>query len=440
MIPKSLNTKSFNAATFCFGITSLFWITSLILYATRESTPIADDYCFAQLSERGVFFGTYDQFVSWDGNYSLTFLTILIVGLPLIFFEVNLGSAVPIIFITLFLFVLFLYFSSKVLRTDIKKGIYQIAVAFIILCSWNVYWMSFKKSPSFVGIDFSSNFAMLTDGFLHWKTLQISYFLMFFLVIVFTIFAWNQICKANLSLLLIPIGFFLGGSSYILAGTSLFLIEFYLLSKGKNSFKRYFKNNVIFVSTTTIGVLLNFFSPGAQRRKDVLDLALAPTRSISNSLIQTLEYLLHSILNFGFLFMIVAGFSIAPLLAQQVNAKSYIKRIPVPYIFLSIFTTIGCYFAGSSPWRYSHLFILSWILGLLVGVYLYQFKLPFMMLANLTALTSIILTSIVFGSSLSAISLRHDAFVMGPSPISGIEDIESAWVNDCAIASGISRI
>jgi hypothetical protein len=280
---------------------------------------------------------------------------------------------------------------------------------------------------------------MFSDGFVHWKTLQISYLLMFFIVCLVSFVSWRQICNVHFTPTLIPLGLILGGSSYILAGTSFLLIQYHLLTKGWLFFKEHLKNNFFFTIPLTIGLLLNYFSPGAQRRKDVLDLALASSRSVSLSLLQTLEYLLNSFLNIGFIFMIICGFSLAPLFSKQFFALRIIRRFPIVYLFLSLLTTIGCYFAGSSPWRYSHIYVITWIFGLLLGVYLYQRESHAIWGVKVASIASSLIFSVFFYGMISGIEIRYEAFIQGPAPISGIEDIESAWVRDCAIASNLNR-
>ena len=427
-----------NSRIYVLGSINFLWLLSFLVY-TRHTTPIADDYCFAKLATMGVVEGTYEQFMTWDGNYTLTFLTVLFVGIPLLQFGAFMGSAFPFYVMQIFLFGIIILILKRYLLNKAVKKRYLILIGVIVLVCWNVFWLSLKLTPSLPDFEFAANFGMLSNGYLFWKTLHISYLFMYFLTLTISIYAWKKISQRKPSFALIIAGIVIGGSSYILAGTVLLAMQLFIIERGKSFVISSIRNNLFFTTSLIAATMINYLSPGSQKRKAVLDLALSPTRSIGNSAELTIQYIFESIFNYGFLFAILCGLLLAPLLHPNIFKLDLIRNGFRIFLLLSLFTTIGCYFAGSSPWRYSHIFISSWISGLLIGGLIFRSKFKNFLPTNL------VLPSLVFYLLWLSIHIfpdindRYEFFRIGPAPISGIEDIESPWVNGCAVAVNLQR-
>lgn len=432
------NFGGLDSRIYLMGSFSFLWLLSFLIFA-RHTTPIADDYCFAKLAKLGVVKGTYEQFMTWDGNYTLTFLTVLFVGIPLLQLGAFIGSALPFYVMQISLFGIIIFtLKSYLLIKGVKKSFLSV-VGLILLVCWNAFWLSLKLTPSLPGFEFAANFAMFSDGYLFWKTLHISYLFMYFLTLMIAIYAWKKISQKKTAHSLIFAGIVIGGSSYILAGTVFLAMQLSIIRGGKSLVISSIRNNLFFTASLIAATLINYLSPGSQKRKAILDSALSSTRSIEKSAELTIQYILESILNYGFLFAILCGLLVAPLLRPNLFELDEIRSGLKTFLLLSFLTTIGCYFAGSSPWRYSHIFVSSWILGLLIGVFIFRSRLRKFIPRNLI-LSSLVLYLLWLSIHIFPdINNRYESFRIGPAPLSGIEDIESPWVNDCATAINLDR-
>lgn len=394
--------------------------------------PIADDYCFANLALDGPIAGTYRQFLSWDGNYTVTILTILMVGLPLIHLGAEGGSLVSPIMLSSAIFGFSFVMVTKFARL---RPSYALFSSITFLVSFLVYWTSLKPAAFIRANDMDGNFKLLSEGTIHWKTLQISYSFVFFLVLSASLISYRYLANNQGLLICFLMAITIGGSGYILATTALIIINLALVMKVGWS---QIKNQIAFSFVLTSSIMVNFLAPGTQVRKRLLDSLLGETRDWSKTIEISLRYILSGIFSSSFLYAILIGAVISHLVHLNLNFSSILRNVFFVIVVLFFFTTVGNYFSGSSPWRYSHLLNVLWILGLAIGGLIN----PILRLKVAIPLFGLLISVLTLFAQLetnSSVSNRLEVWEAGPAPLAGMEDIEVDWVLKCAKSVGLDR-
>jgi hypothetical protein len=422
-----------------FAPTTILFFIFFLSKIYLNIRPIADDYCYAYLSKFGVVRGTIKQYFSWDGNFFSTFLVISLVGLPLITLGQIYGSMLSLIVMLAGIGCAFSYiirYLSSIELVSFRRSV--IVPSILGTFSYWFFWVSLSSSPWKKYTQIYGNYDLLAEGSLHWKTLQIFYFLNIFLVSAIFIYSLSvrSITLYNV-LLLCSLGLLIGGSGYIIAGSLLVTNGMIIIDALRKK-----NQSIVYIRSITqvsllSGSLISFFAPGTQIRRSVLNEALGVNRNLIHSFGDSVLYVLSGITSLGFIFSILLGVLIGRFIhLSNLNIQLY-RTVIIFSLSLVVFTTIGCYFAGSSPWRYAYLYSLIWLVGTFIGIKIYV-RLPSNVLL-VSFIFSIFLIYQVSLSSYNSVYRRLEAFRVGSAPTAGIEDTEVSWVRDCATRAGINR-
>jgi hypothetical protein len=420
---------------------ALLFVLSLYLFLSVNIRPIADDYCAAAGSVSGVLTYMNNLTLTWSGDYTQVLFNGLLVAFPL--------SSLPIYFLgllTLFLFVLLLlsilYLFNKKFKVLSRPFSSFAILSALVLSLWNVYWALPAALSRHNGYDRLLDAKESFSGVFGWPTVIVQYLTVpIFLVLIALLCAENS--KWGY-LPLITIGLIIGTSGYALALATLLSSLLFLFSR---STQFYLARTITFNAGILVGVILSYFSMGAQIRSESFALSLQdPSLKLMMRwfIVSFLEITV-SIFNFGILFVVLIGFLLSWLIYQFYSFKVKSIKLEALFKFSSAFLlvyyaviSVSEFFTYNAFWHLITFRSLLFFYALFIGIYLgNRFRGIFTHLPNnFAAITAscLLLSAFftVYDTNASMVE-RRIAWDSGPAALPGIGDIspEGSWVDVC---------
>lgn len=435
--------RKFEVLSVCAFTLSIFLLYSWLAVKIR---PIADDYCAAARASLGFFDSSSTLSSNWSGDYLQIIVNYFFVGLPGLIAPLYIlgitSILIPLVSLILFVTTLLKQTARSIPTLDSK--IRSTGLIGYLVLVWFFYWSApasiniYGKNDSFLSADetFSAVFG--------WPTV-ISQYLTVPLLIGFLIFGAMNWYSLRIPLFLFS-GFLAGVSGYalalaVIASTFLFmffqktrfrLLEFLSLQFG------------VFA-----GLLISFFSDGAQKRASVLiDPEIKPSFSslLRSSFVSAVEVGVSAV-NLGVLITFSLTFFSTIIYLRHSKSRHRLvfhsRWVIRSIIFLVLyFLSISAseFFTYEAFWHLITFKTLLFISVLVLAVYaagkIVDATLPIFfgkkllyLLVSLTSVFAILLAVEPYQSIID----RGDLWLQGNAPLPGISDIDPSggWVDLC---------
>lgn len=429
------------------------WLLVLWVFnATRYLRPVADDYCIGVRGDLGVIGGFLQDFQTFSGFATPSFLTNLFVGIPLARGPLWLASATTFIVasIAIALLSVTLFLISNGGQQSTRTVLLRIlVVAPIGLVGWWTFlWFpleSFSSSPM-------DNLAI---GLTHWQNLNSAYVLPTALILSAGIFVLRPSIASNaqMNIARAILGLIVGlmGPTFGLAafGFLFLMLAWSLISSTRFDPRSLITYGALFTGVFA-GLLIAYLSPGTQARAayyDAADVTFSPDSIVGWVMGVVPENLLlfgELVFHWGSLAIVALFLGLGFFAQKRISEFESAKFLPIALgitvfgISLMSATIVTDTFAYGAYWHSSSIAVVAYAgcasFGVWVGGKLatQSGELP-VVTAALLVLAGI---SAGIGSSLelsSSITLRESQWSRGPAPIVGIiEDRDRDWIGDCA--------
>jgi hypothetical protein len=429
------------------------WLLVLWVFnASRYLRPVADDYCIGVRGELGPIGGFLRDFQSYSGFATPSFLTNLLVGVPLAYGDLWIASSLTFVAASLGISLLALsaFAATGGFPRNVRLTLIYMAllVPIPIVAWWTFLWFpleSLTESPM-------DNLAI---GLTHWQNLNSAYVLPTALILSAGLLLLRPSIFRNWLVTLASA--FLGLITGLMGPTfGMAAVLFILLLVGWGAFqsekmkRRYLIDIGVTLLTVLLGLLIAYLSPGTQARASYYD-AGEVTFSPNSIVGWVMAILPENILMFGELllhwgtlvvFMLFLGLGF--FAGKRISALRTATFLPIS-IGLTVFgisltsaTIVTDTFAYGAYWHSSSIAVVAfaacasfgfWAGGVLVS----QERNSVNLVASFALLVGLVSG---VGSSLdlsTSIVEREKVWANGPASITGIiEDREVEWIRECA--------
>lgn len=426
-------------------------ICSAVIYGflSWKVRPIADDYCAAaKIGSEGFIGYLREMRQSWSGDTTQIFLIASLVGWPLTHLPIWIIG-----FTTLFLFMVVLLICGNTLvhkfltpaGTILKARSIWVSMSAILMVSWGAYW----SIPSWISLNEKYQPAFNSkEGFgavFGWPIAIVAYLIVPTIIGLLLLIPQRKLIPTLVGLSLT--GLIIGTSGYALAVAimSASLVFQIFPSLRCNPIKL-----VFFQFGNLAGILMSFFSPGAQARAGILR-EIAPSvdfQILTRWILVSGAEFLGSVFNLGVVATILVGFGSAKYFTiafnLMVDKSVCLKFLYAGTIFLIIYYVVISFselFTYPAFWHLitfkSLVFLYSYLAGFyLAGTECFSvFGKTFFRRESFALLLVIFLalTTISFAKESAVIVERADLWENGSAPLPGISDIypTGGWVDVC---------
>lgn len=435
------------------AVSAISWLLVLwVLNASRFLRPVADDYCIGVRGAQGPIGGFIQDFQSYSGFATPSFLTNLFVGVPLA--NGNLWIASSVTFIAAALAISLLAVSIFWVCGGLvgSRRLIAIQVAMLtpiaIVSWWTFLWFpleSLSESPM-------DNLAI---GLTHWQNLNSAYVLPTALIL--GVFIWFFRASQSRSWWVTSATAVLGLAAGLMGPTFgaaallfLFLLFCWSLLQGDKTNRRYRIDLGVAILAVILGLLIAYLSPGTQARANYYEAGetqFAPgsiTGWIMAVLPDNLFLFGELILHWGSLVVVTLFLGIGFFANRLIPSlrTSHLLSITVGLVIFGVSLTsatiITDTFAYGAYWHSSSIAVVAFAacasFGAWVGAHLSTQQGSSIIIV--AAFSLLVGSAAAIGSTLdlsTSIVEREKEWANGPASITGIiEDREVEWIRDCA--------
>ncbi len=427
-----------------FLIVAFAWLW--VVNASRYLRPSADDYCIGVRGDLGIFGGFVNDFQTFSGFATPSFITNAFLGVPLARLPLSVALAIPFLLAAFAVAgaALALAWSSSVRLTGRTRWIaILLALPAVMVLWWAYLWSTY--SPS--GRPEPTDVAL---GLTHWQNLNTGYVIPIALVVILGVWVmrgrfrtWYR--AASAAVLLGLVAGFAGPATAIavLLVAPVLALGLWGVSDGF-----WWVKGMVSWIITAGSVMVSLLAPGTQNRSSA-------ARSNAEVTLSSLPGWFAALVPDGFIAwfslywqwrsILVIGTGVLVVYALRlVSGQSIVGEFGLAWLGVTIFalalsasTIVTDTLAYGAYWHQSNTTVLTFLSLLLGGIglggwlplpapRLAMLLLPLLMVAlALTSLASVLDMTV-------SVTDRFAAWQEGPAPIPGaIEDREVEWIGGC---------
>ena len=430
------------------------WVLVLWVFnAARYLRPVADDYCIGVRADLGPIGGFVNDFLTWSGFVTPSFLTNLFVGIPLA--NGPLWFASSITFVLAGISIAFLVATVFGLIGGFDNGFKTWFIrAFLIAPLALVSWWTFLWFPLEMSTD--SPMDELAIGLTHWQNLNSAYVIPTALILGAALLLLRDSLKRTwwVTLLSVVLGLVTGlmGPTFGLAALLTLVLLAIWIAQHDSEGKRRKLLDLLFAGLgVVVGLGIAYLSPGTQARASIFEsneVTFAPDSLVGwimGIIPENFTMFGELLFHWGSLILIVLFVGLGFLATRKFMDLKTEKVLPIAIglatfgVALTSATIVTDALSYGAYWHSSSIAVVAygvcasvgfWAGGLLArqGFESAVLVASFALLVGLTG---------GIGSSLdlsTSIVEREAAWRDGPAPIKGIiEDREVDWIGNCAV-------
>lgn len=425
-------------------VLALAWLW--VVNATRYLRPSADDYCIGVRGDLGIFGGFINDFQTFSGFATPSFITNTFLGVPLARLPLSVALAIPFLLAALAVAgaALTLVWSSIAWLSRRTRWVaVLLGLPAVMVLWWAYLWLTY--SPS--GRPEPTDVAL---GLTHWQNLNTGYVIPIALVVIIGVWVTrggfrNWFAATSAAVLLGLVAGFAGPATAIAV---LIVAPVMTLGLWVVGDRLWWVKGLVTWIVTAGSLSVSLLAPGTQNRS-------AAARSDAEVTLSSLPGWFAAAVPDGFIAwfslywqwrsILVIGSALVVVYALRlVFGGSTVKGFDLPWLGVTIFalalsasTIVTDTLAYGAYWHQSNTTVLTFLSLLLVGVGLGGWvPLPAPRLALLLLpllLVALALTSLASVLDMSvSITDRFAAWQEGAAPIPGaIEDREVEWIGGC---------
>jgi len=435
-------------------ISVVSWVLVLWVFnATRYLRPVADDYCIGVRADLGPIGGFVNDFLTWSGFVTPSFLTNLLVGIPLAKGPLWIASSITFVlaglsltFLVATVFGLVGGFGSGYKRWFIRA----ILLAPLAMVSWWTFlWFPLEMSTE-------SPMDELAIGLTHWQNLNSAYVIPTALILGAALLLLRGSLRrtwliALLSAVLGLVAGLMGPTFGMAALLTLLLLASWVALHNSEGKSRQLPDLLFTGLGVVLGLGIAYISPGTQARASIFesnDIAFAPDSLVGwimGIIPENFTMFGELLFHWGSLIVILFFFGLGFFSTRKFVTLKSEKALPIAIglatfgVALTSATIITDTLSYGAYWHLSSIAVVAygvcasvgfWAGGLLSrqGFESAALVASFALLIGLTA---------GVGSSLdlsTSIVEREAVWRDGPASIPGIiEDREVDWIGNCAV-------
>jgi hypothetical protein len=429
------------------------WILVLWAFnAARYLRPVADDYCIGVRGELGPIGGFVNDYLTWSGFVTPSFLTNLLVGVPLAHGPLWIASSATFILAGLSLALLAATTFGVIggFGNGVKTWFIRVAALtpLAIISWWTFLWFSTEMSTE-------SPMDELAIGLTHWQNLNSAYVTPTALILAASLLLLRGSLKrtwltAILSAVLGLVSGMMGPTFGMAALLTLLLIAGWLALRKTEGSSRQLLDLLIAGLGVIVGLGIAYLSPGTQARAKIFEsneVTFAPNSIVGwimaiipENLTMFGELLFH----WGGLIIVVFFFGVGFFATKMIETLASEKALPIAIglasfgVALSSATIITDALSYSAYWHSSSIAVVAYGVCASVGFWCGGIlsRQGFKQDVLVAAFALLIGVTAGVGSTLDlseSIVERESVWRDGAAPIPGIiEDREVDWIDGCA--------
>lgn len=434
------------------GFAFFNWLIMLWVFnAAKTLRPAADDYCIGVRASLGPLGGFVNDWLTWSGFITPSFLTNLLVGVPLANGPIWIVSSLT--FIAAGLSVSFLMFPMISLSINRKIQWKRYIQLFLVLAPIFVtFWWVFLWFPSIdLNLDMRSKLAL---GLTHWQNLNSAYVIPASMILAAAIFLLNPNLRRRPTITIAALGLGLAtglmGPTFGLAA-ALFLLM--TLLWGQLSLMRVSNRYILDVGASLIavlaGLLIAYQAPGTQLRLREID---SPDpeftlNSVPGWLMAIFPENLFMLGELLFTWGALAVFLVSIAISFHLRCR-YRNMDSTPILITSLgllifgisLTTATIFMDALSYaayWHSSSIAVVAFAICITFGTWVGSEASKHVNTTTFAIFSTMLGVSLIagIGSALdlsTEINMREKVWIGGTAPIEGvIQDREAEWVNGC---------
>lgn len=268
------------------GTATASWLIVLWTFnAARYLRPAADDYCIGIRGALGPLGGFVQDFQTFSGFVTPSFLTNLFVGLPLASGPIWLASSTT--FIVASLAISLMVMTGLLVARGLPVSVNQLVSIFLILAPISmVGWWTYLWFES--GAENETLIGKLAIGLTHWQNLNSAYVIPTAIILgtgTFLLLApirRNGFKTMGSGILGLVVGT-MGPTFALAGGIFMIIVAIWIILRFQFGLVRKLVDASIFMLTIFLGFLIAYLSPGTQARADIYntgDITFSPSSTV----------------------------------------------------------------------------------------------------------------------------------------------------------------
>ena len=431
--------------------TALFFALSTVLLAllwginaARYLRPSADDYCIGVRGDLGIFGGFINDWQTFSGFATPSFLTNALLGVPLARLPWWLALAIPFILAAVAVgAATFGLLRQCLTALPGSKRLHLIAIPIVMVLWWAYLWSSYSPSGRPAPTD-------VTLGLTHWQNLNTGYVIPIAVVVVLGTWVmrhefqtWQAAVAAT-----VAAGVVTGFSGPATALAALLFVPLATTSLWATSTRHWLVKGVASGLAISVSLIVSLNAPGTLARSNAArsdaDLSVASALGWFAAMVPD-GFIAWFSLYWQWRSVLVIGVGAAAIYAMRLVMRNSARiHVGLPWLgvttfalLLSTSTIVTDTLAYGAYWHQSNTTVLAFLSLLLLGVAAggwlpmpppttFLLVLPLVLVfLGLTMFAAVVDMSV-------AITERSAAWEVGPAPIEGaIEDREVEWIGNC---------
>jgi hypothetical protein len=434
------------------GFSFFNWLLMLWVFnAAKELRPAADDYCIGVRASLGPIGGFVNDWLTWSGFITPSFLTNLLVGVPLANGPIWIVSSLTFIAAGISTSLLMLPVISLSINRKLPWKRY-IQLFLVLAPVFVTFWWVFLWFPSVdLNLDIRSKLAL---GLTHWQNLNSAYVIPVSMILAAAIFLLNPKLRRRPALTIAALG--LGLATGLMGPTFGLASAFFLLTTllwVRLSPMRVSNRYILDVGASLIavlaGLLIAYQAPGTQLRLREID---SPDPEFTLTSIpgwlmaifpENLFMLGELLFTWGGLAVFLVSIAISfHLRCRNRNMDSTpILMTSLGLLVFGISLTTATIFTDAlsyaAYWHSSSIAVVAFAICLTFGTWMGSEASKHVNTTTFAIFSTMLGVGLMMGigSALdlsTEINTREKAWIEGTAPIEGvIQDREADWVNGC---------